>query len=91
MIGDARHVSHGRKAYRCDWCDERIEAGEPSVCWVSKDGSDLYQTRVHPECNRALADVARDNGGRFEWESAEFSRGCGCLRGECECKPKEAP
>lgn len=43
-----------RKEYVCDWCGEKIEAGEQYVTWPWKDGEAVYSVKVHQECNDAI-------------------------------------
>lgn len=48
------HVKKTRRARRCDWCDERIEKGDPSVSTSGIFEGDFYQGRYHPECAAAI-------------------------------------
>lgn len=86
QIGDVRRVAKSRKAKRCTWCDEMIDVGQPAVCWLWKDGADVYSVRMHPECYTAMGKEASRRGGYdFEFTAGEYSRGCGCEHGTCEC------
>lgn len=87
VIGLIRHVAKSRKAKRCSWCDEMIEVGQPKVSWLWKDdGGYVANVKMHPECHGASVDTLKacDN---YEFTRGDYSRGCGCLNGACECDP----
>lgn len=84
QIGDVERIARSRKAKRCCWCDEMIGVGQPAIRWLWKDGADIGAVRVHPECYAALQ--RRDLWDGEEWCPGEFSRGCCCEHGACECR-----
>lgn len=86
VIGDVRTVAKSRKAKRCDWCDEMIEVDQPKVSWMWKDGGDVHSVKMHPECYGASVDTL-DSDDNYEFTPGDYSRGCGCLNGACECDP----
>ncbi len=47
------HVAKTRRSRRCDWCQERIAKGDPSVATSGIFEGDFYQGRYHPECNES--------------------------------------
>ena len=47
------NVAKTRRARRCDWCQERIEKGAPSVATSGIFEGDFYSERFHPECAAA--------------------------------------
>lgn len=84
VIGDIRHVAKSRKARRCSWCDEMIEVGQPKATWLWKDGGDVGEVRMHPECYEASVKTLNHVDG-YEFTPGSYSRGCGCENGACEC------
>lgn len=82
-------VRTARKRHSCEWCGEETVPGEKYETWAwVYDG--VYRVRIHPECNeawrRAIDDKVMDRHDGISF--GEFSRGCYCERGVCEC-PKE--
>lgn len=43
-----------RKARRCQWCGEMINAGEPAMKVVGV-GDDFFYATLHPECHEVEA------------------------------------
>lgn len=87
MIGEVQQIMASRKARLCDWCNDDIEVGQPARRYRWKDGSDVVTVRMHPECFDASQDLASREGGECEWTPGDFSRGCCCINGGCECEP----
>lgn len=54
-------VKKTRRARRCDWCGDRIDAGQPSVATSGIFEGDFYTGRYHPECNAAALRYYRVN------------------------------
>jgi hypothetical protein len=77
-----------RKAHRCWWCGELIGRGEKCVFWVWKEDGELNPTWVHPECSAAWNSLPIYNAEEVWF--AEYTRGCTCVSGGCECKKSEA-
>jgi hypothetical protein len=76
-----------RRVWKCWWCGERIEVNEQYSSWRWADGSDVMTVRVHSECEQAWNALAVEDGyGYAEVEFGEFSRGCRCQAGRCECE-----
>ncbi len=48
-------VAAARKAHRCTWCGQDIEAGQPYERWASYDDA-AFQNKMHPECAEACGD-----------------------------------
>lgn len=48
------HVQKTRRTRRCDWCDDLIQKGDPSVATSGVNAGDFYQGRYHPECSEAI-------------------------------------
>jgi hypothetical protein len=85
-------VKRTRRACRCEWCHERIEAGDPSVRTSGSYEGDFYCCRYHPECSAAsirfykinrcwgepMPDYAMNRGGIEE-------------QGEPETEPLDTP
>ena len=56
-----------RKAHRCIWCWEWIEAGEHHQTYVAFDDGSAATVRFHPECYESMHAASIEEGGRFEW------------------------
>lgn len=56
-----------RKVHRCHWCGERIESGEQYLRYFWTNGGDAGSTKMHPECYDESGEVAREEGGSFEF------------------------
>ena len=79
-----RHVKRSRKPYTCDWCNERIAAGQPYDTWFTF-GDDVT-ARMHPECCKAMG-----RANRYDDElppCGTYRRGCWCGEAAelCACK-----
>lgn len=72
------NVKAAKKQHRCDWCPEKIEAGQPYARyrWFGDDGPAVV--KMHPECYDAMQECAREEGGEFEFSLHESPRGCSC-------------
>lgn len=77
-----------RKPHVCYWCGEKISAGESCETWSETRDRTMTSIRVHPECSEAWSEMASLEGGYYETRPHEFSRGCMCPRGQCECEKK---
>ena len=94
-VADMGHMSKtetikaAKKPHRCTWCWTRIAAGESykRYRWF---GGDTAVIKMHPECYRAMLEVAADEGGEIEWVPGQ-PRGCSCeWDRECvACKARE--
>lgn len=71
-------VKAANKQHRCDWCPEKIEAGESyeRYRYFGDDGPAVI--KMHPECYDAMLEVAREEGPHFEFTMHESPRGCSC-------------
>jgi hypothetical protein len=68
-------VKRTRRACRCRWCDELIEAGQPSV-YVAGLYEDFFTARFHPECDEAVSRWYRENQCYGEpWPEDPMNRG----------------
>lgn len=47
-------IKKTRKARWCDWCGEKIQKGDPSVCTAGIFEGDFFTGRYHPECDAAV-------------------------------------
>ena len=56
-----------RKAHRCIWCWQRIDAGERYVDERSVNDGDMQHHHWHPECRADMLQVAEQEGGVIEW------------------------
>lgn len=79
-------VTKSRRVRQCTWCGEQVKIGEPYKAYRFKDGGDTGHVTMHPECYSAMQEMAADEGGWFEWSIGDFSRGCCCAHGSCECE-----
>ncbi len=68
-------VKKSRKRRRCDWCGELIDVGQPYDSYRFATFGDAGTVRMHPECLTASGEMARQEGGWFEWFPSEFKRG----------------
>ena len=83
------HVTRTRKPYRCVWCGEMIDAGQPcDVLSGKSEWGDMGSDRYHTECFAALQTLPRDECE--SWDYGDFLRGCTCEAGtECKCKTRD--
>jgi hypothetical protein len=83
------HVKRTRKSFRCVWCGERIDTGQPCDALVGlTEDNEIASVRYHPECYAALSTLPRDEWDLWEW--GDFLRGCTCQAGaECRCKTRK--
>ena len=80
-ITEPRHVKKARNAHWCDWCGERIEAGNAYSTYFCF--GEQTTTRMHPECYEAMG-----KADLYEEElppRGTFGRGCWC-EGEKEAE-----
>lgn len=72
MLTD-RKIAKTKKAHRCLWCNEMIDAGSPSQyqCWIYE--GDFTNGHFHQECFEALKDS--DFGYGDEWLCYDQQRG----------------
>jgi hypothetical protein len=68
-------VKKSRKRRRCDWCGELIDVGQPYDSYRLVASGNACTVRMHPECLEASGEVAKQEGGWFEWDFCEFRRG----------------
>ena len=83
------HVTRTRKAFRCVWCGEQIEKGQPCdvLSGLTEDG-EMASNRHHPECYAARQTLPHDECE--SWDFGDFLRGCKCQAGTtCRCRDKE--
>ena len=78
-------VAKSRKVRQCTWCGEKINVGDPYEAYSFRDGGDFGRVTMHPECHKAMGEVSREEGGWFTWSIGDFTRGCGCPSGDCQC------
>lgn len=82
-------LSRARRAYKCSWCGERIEAGEQYRSYGWRDGSDSGHEKMHTECYGAMCRLAAEEGEFLYWTFGDFHRGCTCQAGCCQCHDSE--
>lgn len=84
-------IKAAKKAHRCTWCAEKIQPGESYIRWRYFDGGDAGTSKMHPECDKASARMAREEGPDFEFMPGDFNRGCTCESGDnCGCRAMSA-
>lgn len=70
-----RETPIARKAHICKWCGERIDAGQQYVrSRVVVDG-DAATQKLHSECDKALQELARAEGGTVYFDPWSMPRG----------------
>ena len=74
-----------RKKHQCSWCGEEIQTGETYARYVFFGGDVPGTVKMHQECRVAMRGYSAQNRGWIEWQDGEFSRGCACENGRCEC------
>lgn len=52
-----------KKRHRCTWCGQWIEPGEQYTKEFVKVDGDPSWNKLHPECDEALSECARNEGG----------------------------
>ncbi len=78
-----------RKQRKCIWCGETINTGERYRSRAYRFEGDFTSDAMHPECYAAMLTMhVYDLEDGFS--AYDFSRGCVCANGQCECKPVEA-
>jgi hypothetical protein len=82
-------VNRTGKPFRCVWCAEQIDVGQPcDVLSGKNEWGDMGSDRYHPECLAALRTLTYDECD--SWEFGDFIRGCKCEAGTiCRCRDKE--
>lgn len=83
-------IKAAKKAHTCEWCGERINVGESYVRYRWFHDGEAGTNRMHPECDGACNEAARQEGGFIEFTPGEYARGCQCERGRCECRAAAA-
>lgn len=64
-----------RKPHRCAWCGEKIEVGTVYRYVRGKlDGEDPQDGHYHPECDRAVTELAAEEGGSCEFSIYDNER-----------------
>lgn len=71
----SRQVKSTRKKCYCDWCDQTINAGDPSVyeTWIYE--GDFGQGRYHPECREAIDRWFKKYGRDDDFPDYSMNRG----------------
>jgi len=66
-----------RKPHRCEWCDERINAGEPAHYRAYKFEGDFMYGHSHPECWEAMGELLSSPYWNAEdtWTPGDWLRG----------------
>lgn len=82
-------VAKSRRGRQCTWCGEQVQIGDPYKAYQFRDGRETGHVTLHPECYSAMQEMAAEEGGWFSWTEGDFSRGCMCERGSCECEDDE--
>lgn len=78
-------IQSAKKRHACTWCGESINVGETYMRYRWFRDGDAGTNKMHPECDAACNDAAREEGGWIEFMPGEHARGCQCERGRCEC------
>ena len=61
-LENATHIA--RKQHQCSWCGQMIEAGSKYVRQrIIGDDAEPCTNKLHPECDDALSEAARAEGG----------------------------
>jgi len=81
VFGEARKLA--RKDHRCYWCVEWILSKTHYDRWISSDGGDIMEIKMHPECVSAMHRSDADIDG-FICEGPHY-RGLPCGSGCGEC------
>lgn len=59
----AQSRQKARKAHCCTWCGQKIDIGAEYLRERVKIDGDMSTQRYHPECETALHDLSRYEGG----------------------------
>lgn len=78
MSSNVESINAAKKQHRCDWCPEKIDAGESYMRYryFGDDGPAIV--KMHPECYDAMLAVADEEGPHFEFSLHASNRGCSC-------------
>lgn len=68
-------IKAAKKKHRCTWCWQHIEPGESYIRFRYFDGGDASTSKMHPECDTAMARMALHQGYDFEYMPGDFKRG----------------
>lgn len=72
----ASSTQAARKQHRCTWCGQKIEVGAQYLRERIKIDGDIGTQRFHPECDGALRDLSRyEGGGCVYFDYASMPRG----------------
>lgn len=75
MAGVSEHkTARAKKAHGCHWCGQRIEPGELYVKYRWWNGGDAGTNKMHPECDEACNEAAREEGGWIDWLPGDNER-----------------
>lgn len=84
-------IAAARKRHACTWCGEAINVGDSYVRYRWFYEGDAGTNRMHPECDGACNEAAREEGGFLEFTPGSFMRGCSCDRSDhCDCRAAAA-
>ena len=88
MSSNVESIKAAKKQHRCDWCPEKIEAGESYMRYRYFGDNGPAVVKMHPECYDAMLEVAAEEGGQIEFTMHSSPRGCSCGgSGDCDgCK-----
>ena len=64
-----------RKPRSCEWCSERIEAGEQANYRAYVFDGDFMSGHMHPECHQAMLDYPYQADLADGWVPGDFARG----------------
>jgi hypothetical protein len=67
ILIEERHVKAARKAHKCIWCGQQIEAGQPYTYERSIFEGDPQSHHWHPECLSAMRAEMDAEDGEFEF------------------------
>ena len=80
-------VNRTRRICRCCWCEEAIEAGQPSIYIAGIFEGDFFTDRMHPECKTAATRWYDENDCWGEpWPCEAMNRGGIQPKGEKESR-----
>lgn len=58
-----KHIKKCRKVYKCIWCGEQIEIGQPSTNRTYIFHDHLQRDKCHPECYKCLQEIVDIDDG----------------------------